>query len=242
MIRSFIKAALRRRGWQLVREPDLVTYLHSHRVDLVVDVGANAGQFGQALRRAGYRGRIHSFEPIAEVFEQLRRVASADPLWSVTCAAVGAMPGEAEINVSALSVLSSIKPSTAFAATFDARSAAVRTERVPVTTIAAVLDGDAAGAVFLKVDTQGYEEEVLVGARPVLGRVVGLQLELPISHLYAGVWTFEEAIARVRALGYTPAQFRTVNPVPGDPASALEFDCVFRRADAAGQAGFGAEP
>jgi FkbM family methyltransferase len=231
MIRSLAKAMLRKKGLQLVREPDLAMFLAVHQVDLVLDIGANVGQFAQGLRRSGYHGRIHSFEPIGDVFDQLAQASSGDPLWSATRSAVGATPGEVAINVSALSVLSSIKPGTPAAAAFDARSAVIRTETVPVTTIADILSQDAGGAVFLKVDTQGYEEEVLAGARPVSDRIVGLQLELPISHLYADVWSFEEAVASVRSLGFTPAQFRTVNTVPGDPASALEFDCVFRRID-----------
>lgn len=229
MIRSMVRTALRRAGLQLVREPDLATFLASHQVGLVLDVGANIGQFGQGLRNLGYRGRIHSFEPIGEVFAQLQQASSADPLWSATRSAVGTEPGEVAINVSALSVLSSIKATTAAATSFDARSTVVRTETVPVTTIADILDRENAEAVFLKVDTQGYEKEVLAGAVPALDRIVGLQLELPITRLYADVWTFEEAVASVRALGFTPAQFRMVNTVPGDPASALEFDCVFRR-------------
>src|SRR6185503_14223092 len=43
-------------------------------VDCVFDVGANTGQYAEMLRRrAGFRGRIVSFEPIPEAASEVRR-------------------------------------------------------------------------------------------------------------------------------------------------------------------------
>ena len=85
--------------------------------------------------------------------------------------------------------------------------------------------------IFLKVDTQGYERQVLAGAGRTLQRTVALQIELPLAHLYEGVWRFHEAIACLDALGFVPAQFRTVAVSRDIPACALEVDCLFRRRD-----------
>ncbi|MBY0509067.1 MAG: FkbM family methyltransferase, partial [Rhodospirillaceae bacterium] len=111
---------------------------------------------------------------------------------------------------------------------FSAHAGVVRVESVAVV----ALDGydvGAAQAVFLKIDTQGYEREVLAGAGTLLKRCVGLQLELPIEHLYKDVWSFNEALAFVDNLGFVPAQIRMVNALHDDKASALEFDVIFRR-------------
>lgn len=85
--------------------------LKAHEVNLVFDIGANAGQFAQSLRELGYRGRIVSFEPQSEAREQLERAASVDPLWEVAPkAAIGAEDGEIELNLAANSISSSLLP------------------------------------------------------------------------------------------------------------------------------------
>jgi hypothetical protein len=106
---------------------------------------------------------------------------------------------------------------------------AARTETVPVVTLDDVLAGDPACDIFLKVDVQGFEKQVLEGAQEVLNRTVALYLELPIQHLYEGSWTFREAINFIDDLGFEPAQFRMVSSLPDDPACAVEFDSLFRR-------------
>ena len=46
------------------------------RVDCVLDVGANVGQFGDMLRTIGYMGTIVSFEPVDATFRTLAEHAA----------------------------------------------------------------------------------------------------------------------------------------------------------------------
>jgi FkbM family methyltransferase len=215
-------------GYELSRTPSAQGFLSSRNVDLVLDVGANLGQYARGLRGHGYKGRIHSFEPIKVVYEKLAASAAGDALWDVSNRAVGAAPGRADINVSDYTVYSSMRPTTELGTSFSRHAGVVRTESVEVVTLDSY-DVGTAQAVFLKIDTQGYEREVLAGAGDLLKRCVGLQLELPIEHLYKDVWSFNEALAYVDNLGLVPAQVRMVNALHDDKASALEFDVIFRR-------------
>src|SRR5690242_4792078 len=80
-----------------------------HGVNLVLDVGANVGQFAQGLRRAGYSGRILSFEPLAQAHGRLLSAARSDPNWTIAPrVAIGDQEGEIEIHVSGNSVSSSV--------------------------------------------------------------------------------------------------------------------------------------
>src|ERR1700678_3413224 len=96
----------RRTGFDLVRTENLKTaasrravMLRSPRIQTVLDVGANVGDYGVELREWGYKGRILSFEPASAAFKALSRRASADALWSVFNYALGGEEGLAEINI-----------------------------------------------------------------------------------------------------------------------------------------------
>ena len=59
-------------------------------IELILDVGANVGQFAQYMRKIGYRGTIISFEPVAAEFAKLKTTAASDPKWNVINVSLGA--------------------------------------------------------------------------------------------------------------------------------------------------------
>ena len=97
------------------------------------------------------------------------------------------------INVSKASVFSSLLEQRAAAVAFDANATSTGTEEVTVATLDQFAPAFAGRACFLKIDTQGYERQVLLGAKATLPMLQGIQLELPIIHLYAGVWGLPKA-------------------------------------------------
>lgn len=120
----------------------------------VFDVGANEGQTVEQVREAFPRATIHCFEPVQATFERLRRRVA--PL-GVHCVqkAVGRTVGEATIHVAKNSLTNSLvnKP-------FDSSE-----QRVEVTTVDAYAAERGIGSIdLLKVDTEGFDLEVLAGA------------------------------------------------------------------------------
>jgi FkbM family methyltransferase len=99
-IKTAAKLAVRSKGYDLVKGPTLHGFLASRNVDLVIDVGANKGDYGALLRRYGYKGRILSVEPTSGPFGQLVNRINGDPSWRPLNLALGAEPGRAEINIS----------------------------------------------------------------------------------------------------------------------------------------------
>jgi hypothetical protein len=83
--------------------------------------------------------------------------------------------------------------------------------------------------VFLKIDTQGYERLMLEGAREALTKIVGVQLELPLVHLYNDTWSLADALAYMDQRGFVLAQLSPVNWLKEDPVSVVEIDGIFRR-------------
>jgi FkbM family methyltransferase len=207
----------------------LAAFLASRNVDLVLDVGANVGQYAQALRSRGYAGRIVSFEPVREVYRELQAAAAADPLWETRNLALGAHPGVAAINVSAATEFSSFMPLTGAALQHNAEAATSHTQEVEVQRLDDIVGGLGGKAVFLKIDVQGFEEQVLAGAEGCLKSMAGVQLELPLEHMYSGDWDLQRALAYMAERGFTPSQIYPNNKLAYDPVSDVEIDCVFRR-------------
>jgi FkbM family methyltransferase len=198
-------------------------------VDCVLDVGANRGQYARLLRRIGYRGRIVSFEPVPESFAELRRLAGNDPKWATVPFALGAADALLPIHVTKVTEFSSLRTPTEYARDTFPGSAVTRTVDVPVRRLDDVWAEHVGSVhrVHLKLDTQGYDQQVLEGAREVLDRVVSVQTELAVKSVYEGVPRYAEAIPRLEASGF---ELTGVFPVLRDrQLRIVELDCVMRR-------------
>lgn len=209
------------------RTRDIVDFIESRAIDTVIDVGANVGQFGEELRANGYRGKILSFEPTRAAFAALAQKAAADGNWEAHHCGLGAAPGTATLHASQLSVFNSILELSGVASLHDQRMAVDHTEEVAIHTldqVAAALTGK----ILLKIDTQGYERQVLEGGRATIARVAGILMELPVIHTYQGEWHFHEALAFMFQAGFVPAQIQAVGYHGRDNVSAVDFDCLFR--------------
>ena len=211
------------------RSPDLADFLAARQVDVVLDIGANRGQFGRWLRNQGYRGEIVSFEPIGSVYRELKAVAERDGNWKAHQLALGAAAGRAVLNVSRASEFSSILEQSPAAQRFNAAAVVARQEEVTVACLDDLFGPLRNRVVFVKIDTQGYERPILEGARKALSQVVGVQLELPLVHLYKETWSLADALVYMGNAGFVLAQLTPVTCLREDPVSAIEIDGIFRR-------------
>jgi FkbM family methyltransferase len=226
-----VATALGRRGFELRRHPARRRQhvLARHDVDLVIDVGAADGGYGTSLREFGYRGDILSFEPQAAAYARLRTTIATDPAWSARQLALGPESGRLTMNIASNSTSSSILPmlDTHVAAAPSVRY--VGTETVTV----ARLDDEVADAVashrrpFLKIDTQGFEREVLAGASATVESCVGLQLELSLVPLYDGGMLIDEAVGWAYDRGFQMVGLEQGYAAP--TGEILQIDGVFVR-------------
>ena len=210
----------------------LARVLKDVKIDLVIDVGANIGQYGLLLRQLRYRGRILSIEPMSRAHGDLTKTAQGDANWVVLPPmAVGACKSEAVINVSSNSVSSSLLQLLPAHLEAAASSSYISTETVPVERLDDCLLGkvdSVKNKILLKIDTQGFEDAVLDGAVELLRHVEVVQCELSLRPLYEGQKLIEDIISRFRSIGFIPIAL-----VPGfkDPVSRelLQCDGFFRR-------------
>jgi len=233
-----LRDALRKAGIEVHRrtihnstEVQLDRLLREAGIDLVLDVGANAGQYAAGLRLLGYRGRIVSFEPLSTAHAQLSRVARRGEGWEVAPRmALGDADGTVNIHLAGNSVSSSILDMLPAHERAAPGSAYVAAETVPVRRLDGVAGEYIAGArrVLLKIDTQGYEDRVLTGAAGVLDRIMAIQTELSLVPLYAGQVLFDEMRRRIEAQGF---ELHAVFPgyVDERTGQTLQLDGFFRR-------------
>jgi FkbM family methyltransferase len=198
-------------------------------VNLVLDVGANVGQYAERLRTHGYRGRIVSFEPLQDAFERLSGSAAADALWDCRCVALGDSDGEAAVNVSANSWSSSLLPMLPAHEIAAPDSRYVATEFAPLARLDSIR-GDVVRAddrVHLKIDVQGMELAVLRGAEETLEQVVSAECELSLIPLYDGQPLIEDVVSHLEDRGLVPV---AVEPAYATASGhVIQLDALFAR-------------
>lgn len=201
-----------------------------HNIDTVIDGGANRGQFAMQIRRAGFRGNIHSFEPLKSEYLSMQKSAKGDSKWTCYNMALGAEDGTADINVSNLSVSSSLLQMTPAHHTPDFDTSYIRTEKVTVRSIDSVFpDITSIGrSVFLKLDVQGFEYEVLRGAVNALPHIEFVQAELSFVVLYDGEKTFSDFVRYMESLGFTIVYVEQAF-TDSSTCFALQCDVIFHR-------------
>jgi hypothetical protein len=101
--------------------------------------------------------------------------------------------------------MNSLKPMAAVTSEAFPKALAAGTDTVEVARLDAVFDdlvGKTARRAFVKIDTQGFEAEILRGAEGVLDRIAGFQLELSLLPLYEGEATYLPVLQQLDALGF----------------------------------------
>lgn len=192
----------------------------------LVDVGANIGQWAESVRVNGYRGRLHSYEPLSGAFTRLQQAAAGDPTWTTHRLAVGDKPGTLDLHVSERDVFSSALPMVE-GATGEMLTQYVATESVEVTTLDA-LAADLPGPLGVKMDVQGYEERVIEGGMTALATARFLEVELSLVPIYEGERLYRDMLDLIVGdLGFTLAATEDVFLRPD--GRALQVNGLFVR-------------
>ena len=189
---------------RLARGDAFTDFMHRYGIDLVLDVGANKGQYGRQLIRNGFRGRIVSFEPLPSALDKLQLNRWSFASWKVQPFALGAENARATLNIAGNSQSSSLQPMMPAHIEAAPSAAYVATCEVDVRRLDDIFDqycqpGD---NCYMKLDVQGHEHKVIAGALQSLERITAIQMELSIEPLYEGAETWQEAIASMQQLGY----------------------------------------
>ena len=208
-------------------------FFSDYKFDTVLDVGAYDGTYAMSLRNLGFKGRIISFEPLSKIYPKILGHSKNDINWIVPPRmAIGAKEGVKSINIAANYTSSSIKGMEDAHLISAPESKFVGSELVNVYSLDKVAGEfvNSENVVFLKLDVQGYETEVLKGAQKILPIIKGMQIELSLIPLYKDQLVFKQMLSYIEKLGY---QLWDMQPCFRDKVTGqlLQIDGIFIRND-----------
>lgn len=208
-MKKIIQDALRKIGIQIKRYPDLdlkrrYQLMSKLNIEIILDVGANTGQYSSTLRELGYNNRIISFEPLKNAFNQLQNNSIKDNYWSVHNYALGNENCISAINVANNSYSSSILEMLPSHFESAPESKYIDKQKIEIKRLDTVFNsfGIDSNKIMLKIDTQGFEKKVLDGASKVLDKISLIQLEMSIIPLYENEMLFTEMISYLDKKGF----------------------------------------
>jgi FkbM family methyltransferase len=226
---------------QLAKTVELLARL---KINVILDVGANRGFYAKHLRDAGYDGHLFSFEPISSDCEKIKLLSDGDEKWLALNYALGAENGTKQFNIietkDGQTVLSSFLATKDLAATttnveissfLATQDLTATTTNVEIRRLDEVLPGLISNIsdprIFMKMDTQGFDGEVISGAGDYLHQTLAIQSEISVVPIYDGMLSYTESLARYHNLGFKLVDLFVVGRT--EDGLVVEYDCLMRR-------------
>jgi FkbM family methyltransferase len=235
---KFIRKISRKCGIELMRHipsnsapAQIAKLLKDNRINVIFDIGANTGKFAKEIREYGFSGKIVSFEPLSSAHSLLTKFALHDSEWHVhDQLAIGDKDSRIKINISGNSVSSSVLPMLKAHSSAAVESVYIDSEWVQLKKLDSVADEyiNPSTNLFIKIDTQGFEWQVLDGASTTLNIAHGVLCELSLVPLYEGQKLWLDIIMRLEKEGFMlwALQQGFTDPKTGQ---TLQMDGVFLR-------------
>ncbi len=235
MLKKIIAGILRKCGYQISKTHTLeykisvgeYKWLQDYGIKTVIDVGANIGQFALMIHKIINDAAIYSFEPISECYEEL--VNKEDQINKLKCfnLALGKETREGVINRNEFLPSSSILDMESLHKEAFPYTAKTNQEKINITSLDKIHNEiDWVQKILLKIDVQGYELEVLEGAKNSLNSVDLIIVETTFLKLYNNQPLFEDVYNFLysRSFRYRGNFDQIINPNTG---RILQADAIF---------------
>lgn len=182
-------------------QSDIKRLLPAARFSVILDVGANIGQSAIPLAEAHPAATVHCFEPSKSNYERLAKAAARFERIKPHNVGAGDVEATKHLAIAERSTRHHI---------LDTESHATPTETVQVITIDGFCEENSIGHVdYLKIDTEGYDLNVLLGARNLLldNRIDFVQVEAGFGPKNTTHAPYSIIAQQLEQLGYFPFGF-----------------------------------
>jgi FkbM family methyltransferase len=224
-----LKKAIRDRLGRLFDVPEVPFALERLKANgfspsSIFDVGAYSGEFARVCRLYWPQSKITCFEVLPERLDELRLWATRDGNTHVIGCLLGAK-SEPEVPFHEMETASSVLEEHV------PQSVPIRS--YPMLTIDEIVASSNADAPqFLKMDVQGYEFEVLLGAKSTLSKIEVILAEVNFIDIHKGVHLVGDVVSILSESGFVAYDICGLHRRPLDRA-LWQADFVFVQRDGA---------
>jgi len=198
-----------KKGYQIKNFPDKdlknrMKMINHYHINTVFDIGANDGGYAKQMRKIGFKGKMVSFEPLKSVFKVLEQISSKDKNWTVKNYALGNEDAKGMINVAGNSYSSSLLNMLPAHLKSAPQSKYIAQEEIEIKKIDSIFNEFCTkdDQVMVKIDTQGFEKNVIDGAKESLQKIKILQLEMSLVPLYESEMLYMDMINYLDQKGF----------------------------------------
>jgi len=202
-------------------------WLHALNIQTVIDIGANTGLFARTINLVLPDAQIYSFEPIPECFEKLKQEMQHVKNFAAFNFGIGEYPGQLEFEQNEYSLSSSFLKMNnlhkeEFPQTKNSKLISLQIE--PLDSIAEKILLHK--PILIKIDTQGYEDRVLIGGEKTIKNAKVVIIETSFAELYKGQPLFNDIYNKLVGWGfsYSGALEQLHSPTTGQ---CLQEDSIF---------------
>lgn len=220
-VKNAVKRVVEKSGYEIhklsVPEEKKLRWLQDFNVHTILDIGANTGQFGLMVRKFFPQATLYSFEPLSDIYQKLStnlaRVNEEDKTsnWRAFNIALGDFNGTSTIKRSRISTDSSLYGMTEFYKGAHAQYAtdlkAIWEEEIQVKRLddfSKEANLELLPELMIKMDTEGYEENVIKGGTETLKKAKIIFTEVTFQNeRYKGQILFDGLYGILKEMGYS---------------------------------------
>jgi len=198
--------------------------------DFLIDIGANSGDWIKKIRDQGFSRPALCIEPLSTNFTSLQALNL--PNTELLNCAIGNKNGDISIHEASNSGLSSsILPLGDFHKKAEPNIRVMSKSKVNIMKLSKVLKKYSYRNIYIKIDTQGYELEVIKSIdNDSWKKIHALEIEVNLVETYVNCGIIEDIIYLLRQKGFSPFRLENGFGLPNF-GQQLQMDIIFKRND-----------
>ncbi|WP_182864988.1 FkbM family methyltransferase [Stieleria mannarensis] len=203
-------------------------FLQRYNAQTILDIGANVGQFARIARHWNSDALLVSFEPLADCADVLEKLSAELAPHRLIRTALGSSTGKSQIHHNQSSPSSSLLEMNSLHREELPHTSESWVETIEIQRLDDVFAEPLEPPVFVKIDVQGFEREVIEGGAETIANAEAVVMEVSLQSLYKDAPTFDELYGRMRTMGfhYRGNVDQWVSRADG---RILQCDCLFER-------------